>query len=184
MKDPAINTLVNRIGYKEGMPVVTDPKILSPESFLKEVIEVRLPNPYIPDTPQRIATDTSQKLAIRFGETIKLYRARGDLDTADLVCIPLAIAAWCRYLMGLGDDGKPFQISADPLLDQLQGYIKNVSLGNPASAAGALKPILSNTHVFGLNLYDDGLGEKIEGYFARMIAGKGAVRRVLDEEVL
>ena len=30
----------------------------------------------MPDAPQRIATDTSQKLAIRFGETIKAYEAR------------------------------------------------------------------------------------------------------------
>ena len=27
----------------------------------------RLPNPFMPDTPQRIATDTSQKVPIRFG---------------------------------------------------------------------------------------------------------------------
>ena len=27
----------------------------------------------MPDAPQRIATDTSQKLSIRFGETIKKY---------------------------------------------------------------------------------------------------------------
>ena len=29
---------------------------------------------------QRIATDTSQKLAIRFGETIKAYAASDELD--------------------------------------------------------------------------------------------------------
>ena len=29
----------------------------------------------MPDTPQRIATDTSQKVGIRFGETIKSYVA-------------------------------------------------------------------------------------------------------------
>lgn len=44
------------------MPVVVNPGILNPEDFIKEVVEVRLPNPYIPDTPQRIASDTSQKL--------------------------------------------------------------------------------------------------------------------------
>ena len=27
----------------------------------------------MPDAPQRIATDTSQKVGIRFGETIKSY---------------------------------------------------------------------------------------------------------------
>jgi fructuronate reductase len=44
------------------------------------VIEERFPNPFIPDTPQRIATDTSQKVSIRFGETIKAYAERPDLN--------------------------------------------------------------------------------------------------------
>lgn len=35
----------------------------------------------MPDTPQRIATDTSQKLAIRFGETIKAYMASDELGS-------------------------------------------------------------------------------------------------------
>ena len=42
----------------------------------------------MPDAPQRIATDTSQKLSIRFGETIKAYQAKG-LDMDELVLIPL-----------------------------------------------------------------------------------------------
>ena len=45
----------------------------------------------MPDAPQRIATDTSQKLAIRFGETIKAYEARG-LDKSNLVLIPRLLA--------------------------------------------------------------------------------------------
>ena len=70
MKDECITKLINKIGYVEGMPVVINPGILNPMDFIKEVIEVRLPNTNIPDTPQRIATDTSQKVGIRFGETI------------------------------------------------------------------------------------------------------------------
>ncbi|MDL2232733.1 mannitol dehydrogenase family protein [Ruminococcaceae bacterium OttesenSCG-928-L11] len=183
MKDPDICALVNRIGYVEGMPVVTNPGILEPEAFLKEVIQVRLPNPYIPDTPQRIATDTSQKLAIRFGETIKLYRKSADLDTASLTAIPLAIAAWCRYLMGIDDEGQTFAISPDPLLEQLQGYIAPLAFGNPDSVGDNLRPILSNTHIFGVDLYEDSLGGKVEDYCRRMLAGKGTIRAVLHEEL-
>lgn len=51
--------------------------------------------------------DTSQKLAIRFGETIRKYIARG-LDTSNLVLIPLILAAYARYLKGIDDNGKPF----------------------------------------------------------------------------
>lgn len=184
MKDEALSALVHKIGYDEGMPVVVDPGILHPQDFLREVIEVRLPNPFIPDTPQRIATDTSQKLPIRYGETIKLYRQRTDLSTDSLKGIPLTIAAWCRYLLGLDDKGEPMQLSADPLLEQLQGYLKQIKFGEPDSMGDSLKPILSSERIFGCDLYADGLGAAVEGYFKRMISGKGAVRKTLNEEVL
>ena len=67
MKDADIVGLITKIGYVEGLPVVTDPGILRPADFIDEVVKVRLPNPFIPDMPQRIATDTSQKVGIRFG---------------------------------------------------------------------------------------------------------------------
>ena len=80
MKDADLVKLVEIIGYKEGLPVVTDPGILSPKKFIDEVLQIRVPNPFMPDTPQRIACDTSQKLSIRFGETIKEYAASSELD--------------------------------------------------------------------------------------------------------
>ena len=55
------------------MKVVTNPGVLSPRDFIEKCINERFPNPAIPDTPQRIACDTSQKIGIRFGETIKAY---------------------------------------------------------------------------------------------------------------
>lgn len=71
MKDPELVPMIRRIGRTEGMPVVVNPGILDPEKFLNEVLTKRFPNPFMPDTPQRIAMDTSQKLPIRYGETIK-----------------------------------------------------------------------------------------------------------------
>jgi fructuronate reductase len=181
MKDDDLRTLVSKIGYDEGMPVVVNPGIIEPRKFLKEVLEVRLPNPNIPDTPQRIATDTSQKLGIRFGETIKLYEADNALDTATLVYIPLVIAAWCRYLLGYDDKGAAMTLSPDPLLPYLQEKLKDVKLGNSESGTGRLKDILSNETIFGINLYQAGLGDKIESYFKEMLTGAGAVRAALQK---
>lgn len=76
MKDEDLVKLIQGIGYIEGLPVVTDPVVIHPKEFIDTVVKVRLPNPFMPDTPQRIATDTSQKLAIRFGETIKNLQER------------------------------------------------------------------------------------------------------------
>jgi len=181
MKDSCLKKLVEKIGYEEGLPVVVNPGIINPEEFLREVIEQRFPNPYIPDMPQRIATDTSQKVGIRFGETIKAYRDREDLDPANLVFIPLTIAGWCRYLLGVDDKGEEMPLSPDPMLDMLKSCIKGVKLGKVETVGDSLKPILSNESLFGSNLYDVGLGEKIEGYFKEMLSGKGAVRATLQK---
>ena len=181
MEDPDLAALARKIGYDEGMPVVTDPRIIKPADFIEEVLTRRLPNANIPDTPQRIATDTSQKLGIRFGETLKLYAARDDLDIQKLTLIPLVIAAWCRYLLGLDDGGGPFEPSPDPLLPALRSELSGVKLGEPATAAGKLKNILSNSKIFALDLYKAGLGERIESYFAEFLEGKGAVRKTLHK---
>lgn len=181
MKDPQLKALVERIGYDEGMPVVVDPGILSPNAFIHEVVDQRLPNPFIPDTPQRIATDTSQKVGIRFGETIKSYAARPDLEVGSLTFIPLAIAGWLRYLLGIDDAGKPMEVSSDPMLEQLQQDLKGVTLGDPDSLGQKLAPILSNAVLFGSDLTELGLGEKIEGMVQELIAGPGAVRATLKK---
>lgn len=180
MKDEQLNKLVHQIGPVEGMPVVTDPGILSPADFVKEVIEVRIPNPFMPDTPQRIATDTSQKVGIRYGETIKSYVAKYG-DAKKLTAIPLAIAGWCRYLLAVDDEGKAFELSADPMIPELTKQLEGIVVGKPETYTGQLKPILSNANIFGIDLYEAGIGELIENMFAEEIAGPGAVRNVLKK---
>lgn len=183
MKDPDLKQLVEKIGYEEGFPVVVHPGIIDPKDFIKEVLEVRFPNPFMPDSPQRIATDTSQKLAIRFGETIKAYANSESLDVTDLKLIPLVIAGWLRYLMGIDDQGKEMALSPDPLLDELTSYVKNIKLGDKGPFSEQLQPILSNKAIFGVNLYDVGLGSKVENYFTDMVSQEGAVRLTLQKQL-
>lgn len=180
MKDQELNKLVHEIGPVEGMPVVTDPGILSPAAFVDEVINVRIPNPFMPDTPQRIATDTSQKVGIRYGETIKSYVAKYG-DAKKLKAIPLAIAGWCRYLLAVDDNGAAFELSADPMLPELSKAIEGIEVGKPETYKGQLKGILSNANIFGVNLYEAGLGDFIEELFVEEIAGPGAVRATLKK---
>ena len=180
MKDADLVALIKRLGYVEGLPVVVDPGILDPKAFIDEVVEQRLPNPFMPDAPQRIATDTSQKVGIRFGETIKSYVAEGrDLNT--LVSIPLAIAGWLRYLLAVDDNGNAFEVSADPLKDELQAALAGIEVGKPETYNGQLRPILANASIFGSDLTQTVLAEKIEAYFVAELAGVGAVRKVLHE---
>lgn len=181
MKDPLLNKMVHTIGYVEGMPVVVDPKILDPKQFIKEVLEIRFPNPFMPDTPQRIATDTSQKLAIRFGETIKAYMANDKLDVADLKIIPLVFAGWIRYIMGVDDQGKVFEPSSDPRLADVSAHIKGIKLGDTGPFTEQLKPILSDDTIFGVNLYANGMAALVESYFTELVASEGAIRKTLEK---
>ncbi|MGI6690776.1 MAG: hypothetical protein ACOX63_08075 [Christensenellales bacterium] len=153
MRDENLVKLVNVIAYDEGMPVVTDPGIISPQAFAQEVITKRFPNPFIPDAPQRIATDTSNKLCVRFGETIKAYMISDTLDPAGLKAIPFVLAGWLRYLKGMDDDLNAIQLSADPRLDEMQAIISEFDFGGAADAQ-QLKPILSRTDIFHADLYE------------------------------
>ncbi|MCR5279273.1 MAG: mannitol dehydrogenase family protein [Lachnospiraceae bacterium] len=182
MQNPLLKHLVEIIGYEEGLPVVVDPGVLKPRDFIDQVVNVRIPNPFMPDAPQRIATDTSQKLGIRFGETIKAYKARPDLDPADLRFIPLVFAGWLRYLMGIDDKGEKFELSSDPMLDVLVPRMAGVKLGDK-EIHETVKPILSDAGIFGSDLYSVGLGERVEGYFLEMLEGPGAIEKTLKKYI-
>ena len=182
MQDEDLRPFIQKIGYMEAMPVVVDPGVLNPYEFIGAVINRRLPNPFMPDAPQRIAMDTSQKLPIRFGETIKKYIDRG-LDKSNLVLIPLVLAGYARYLKGIMDDGTPFEPSPDPMLSELQAIVAPLEVGKPDQDYSCLKALYSRKDVFGLDLYEAGLGEQIEGMVRELYAGTGAVRRTLHKYV-
>lgn len=182
MENPLLKKLVERIGYEEGLPVVINPGVLDPKKFIDEVVKLRIPNPFMPDSPWRIATDTSQKVGIRFGETIKAYEAREDLKASDLKMIPLVFAGWLRYLLGVNDAGESFEPSSDPLLDDLRKYVGSIKLGDK-DVHEKVSPILSNDKIFGVDLYKVGLGDLVEKYFVELLEGPGAVANTLRKYV-
>ena len=184
MKDPALVRLALSVGYQEGLPVVTHPGVLDPEQFLREVVTLRIPNPYLPDTPQRIATDTSQKLPVRFGETLKAWLARPDLSVRDLIWIPLVFAGWLRYLLAVDDAGNPFSPSPDPRLAQLSGILKDFHPGirpDTDEICRKLSGLFADASLWGVDLNACGLSRKVAEDFGRMLAGPGAVRELLQE---
>lgn len=170
IQDEDLKKLVELIGYNEGLPVVTHPGIIDPKAFLDEVLTERLPNPYIPDMPQRIACDTSQKIPVRYGETIKSYLASEVLDISSLRAIPFTIAAWLRYLSAKDDRGNSFELSEDPRIPELQAKLEN-----------GLDEILLDDTIFGTDIRKTPLGEKVKYYYGKMNDGHGAVRATLRE---
>lgn len=181
MKNPELCKLITDMGYIEAMPVVVNPGILKPEEFIDAVLTKRLPNPFMPDAPQRIVTDTSQKLPIRFGETLKAYR-ENHLDVTKLTLIPLVLAGFARYLSGLDDNGYAFTQSGDPLLPELKKLVNDYTLGGENDYS-RLHELYSRTDIFAVDLYEIGIGEKVEGMVRELYSGKGAIRATLKKYV-
>jgi fructuronate reductase len=183
-QNPDLLTLIKEIGYVEGLPVVNDPKIIDPKKFLDDVINKRLPNKYIPDTPQRIASDTSQKLKIRYGVTIHKYLIDPQLSLSNLNFIPLVLATWIRYLLAVDDKGNEFTLSPDPMLTELQDKLKKLKWNQvPENLQEIIKPILSDEKIFGIDLYQTVLADKVERYLVDLLQGPDAVKNTLAKTV-
>ncbi len=180
--NPDMMKMARTIAYDEGLPVVADPGILSPQAFVDELFNDRFPNEYLGDTNLRLAVDVSQMVGIRFGETIKAYVAKYG-DASRLTAIPLGIAGWLRYMLAVDDDGKHYELAPDPMNEEIGDQLKDIVIGKPETFTDQLRPILSNERLFFTDLYQAGVGEKIEQMFREMIAGPGAVKATIHKYV-
>ena len=76
---------------------------------------------------------------------------------------------------------KTFERSSDPMLPQLTEMLSGVEAGKPETYSGQLKPLLSNASIFGIDLYQAGIGELVESMFLEEIQNAGAVRATLKK---
>lgn len=182
MQDKELVSLITRMSEDEAMPMVADPGVIDPVEFLHEVLGERYPNPFLPDTPQRTATDTSRKLGIRFGVTLyAYYNSTVPMHRAgQLTYIPLVLAGWLRYLLGVNDAGEAFTLSPDPHIEDVLALMGPVKLGDRVSEE-QLYPLLASRMYFGVNLFEIGVGEKVVQFFNEMNSGPHAVRAVLHK---
>lgn len=182
MNDMLLRKMVEKLAYDEGLPVVVNPKIIAPKDFLNTVINDRLSNPFLPDSPQRIATDTSQKISVRFGITISSYFKSKKIDQLEI--IPLILAMWLRYLKGIDDNGEKFQCSPDPMLNNLRAIIEKIPFNvNYDDAKNFIQELLKDKNIFGVDLWEVGIANKVCKYFCMLMSGKGAVRNTLHTVV-
>jgi fructuronate reductase len=107
--------------------------------------------------------------------------ASDKLKTSDLKLIPLVLAAWLRYLLGIDDQGNVFAVSPDPQIDIIIAQLAGIKPGQKGPFHETLKPILSNPQFFGVNLYDSGLASLVEIYFEELLCGNGAVAAALKK---
>ena len=120
---------------------------------------------------------------MRFGETIKAYMRHPNRDVEQLRIIPMILAAWLRYLLGVDDQGNEMEPMPDPAALALSERVREMRFDNPHRVQEALQPILSNADIFGVDLYTSGIGHRVEEIFMEMAAGPGAVQKTLHEIV-
>lgn len=180
--DADMMKMARMVAYDEGLPVVQDPGILSPQAFVDELFNDRFPNEYLGDTNLRLAVDVSQMVGIRFGETIKAYVEKYG-DASRLTALPMGIAGWLRYMLAVDDAGKKYELAPDPMNEEIQEQLKDIVVGQPETFTDQLRPILSNERLFFIDLYKAGVGEKVENMFREMIAGPGAIKATIHKYV-
>ena len=91
---------------------------------------------------------------------------------------PLKLNPWDKLLAWFG---KKLNGSTEKRLEELQKQLQGIEVGKPESVGGRLVPILSNAMIFGSDLSQTPLAERIETYFREEITGPGAVRTTLQK---
>jgi fructuronate reductase len=85
-----------------------------------------------------------------------------------LKAILLVLAGWLRYLAGVDDEGKPFTPSPDPLLESARARLAD------------LPSLLSDASIFGVNLYEAGLAQRVIALLDELSQGPGSMRKALQ----
>ena len=176
MENEALVSLIKHHSYREALHFVPDPKIINPKYFLDEVLEMRFKNPFIPDSPKRIATDTSLKIPIRFGEVLKVMQSNKK-DFTTLRSIPFFIAGWFRYLTKINDRGEVTELSSDPNLQELTNIFEDCKLGEELPLDGI--SLLKRKDIFGINAIV--LAPRVKQYFDEMNKEEGAVLKTINK---
>ena len=68
------------------------------------------------------------------------------------------------------------------MMEEVRSYLKDIKLGEEINVE-ALRPLLTNKAIFGVDLYEVGLAERVCEYFKELCAGVGAVRATLVKYV-
>ncbi len=111
--DPAFAGFVEALWREEIVPGLAAPPGADPAAYCAALM-ARYRNPAIAHRTAQIAADGSQKLPQRILATVSGNLAAGR----PVARLALVVAAWIRFLRGVGDDGTPREVS-DPLAETL-----------------------------------------------------------------
>ncbi len=112
MADPALAHFLTRLMHDEVKPTLQAGRDL--DAYIASLLE-RFRNPALRHSTAQIAMDGSQKLPQRLLGTIRDRLKAG----APIACLCLGVAAWMRYVTGIGETGAAIEVR-DPLRDELR----------------------------------------------------------------
>jgi fructuronate reductase len=139
---PAVRDFVHGYMTRVVMPLLTRPGGAAYRDALLE----RFANPALRHRVHQIAGDSSLKIPLRWGPTLRESLAAGR----GVEPLAFATAVWFRYLLGTDERGEPYEI-ADPRGAALHA----VALRHRGDAAGTVRALTAVPEVWGTDLADD-----------------------------
>ena len=147
MQDPHFRVATFNLMTREQAPTLDMPKGTVLETYALELIE-RFSNQSLKHRTGQIATDGSQKLPQRFGDSLRFHLQHHS----NYRWLALGVAGWMRYVSGVDEKGQEITIN-DPMADTFKAiYDKHGLSANVVPELLAIEPIfgsdLKNQHGF------------------------------------
>lgn len=143
ISDEAIRTAVQKLMLTEQLPTIPlNEEMLT--HYAEELI-ARFRNPQLHHQLTQIATDGSQKIPLRWLETIREHLAAGRAWPY----LALAVGGWLHYLCRIHDENQPLAIS-DPMADTFKSLWTQSD-----NVMDYINNILKNEKIFGNDLSQD-----------------------------
>jgi fructuronate reductase len=139
---PAFATFARRLMREDAAPTLTLPPGVDAARYEAALLE-RFANPALKHRCEQIAADGSQKLPQRLLDTARARLAAG----APCEHVALAVAAWMRYVAGVDEQGRRFEVR-DPLAARLATIARDQGPDAPTLA----RSYLAVREVFGDDL--------------------------------
>ncbi len=104
------------------------------------------------------------------------------MDISKLKIIPLVYALFIRYSMALDDSFTPFEVSPDPMRDEVRALVSTIEAGNRECSLEGAEKLLSNTKIFGFDVTSTPLYDSVIKDLRGMLE-KGGVRKTIHSAV-
>ena len=164
---PGVRRFVHAFMSRVAMPSLSRPGLPA----YRDALLARFANPHLHHRVHQIASDSSLKIPLRWGPPLVDALAAGR----ELEPLALACAAWMRYLRGLDEAGRAYDMS-DPQADALKALARR----HAGDAEGTVRALLSVASIWPTGCAEDARWAPRVVHWLRRIES-GGLAAALDE---